>query len=145
MGNKRIGKYIVFTALGFVLFAGAIILLILNLDENGIMKTLPYVCLGLGSGIFGGSLSMVLSIRMLRKNVRVAKQAEIQEKDERNIAIRNKAKAKAYNSMILVFGALMMGFALMQVDKYVVLAFVAAYLFVVATNIYYICKFQKEM
>lgn len=145
MKNQRIGKYIAFSVLGFVLFAGGIMLVVLYRDSEGAMKTLPYICGGIGAGVFGGNLGTAIKISLLRKDVHAAKQAEIEEKDERNITIRNRAKGKAYDMMILVFGALMMGFALMQVDLAVVLAFVAAYLFVVATNIYYICKYVKEM
>jgi len=47
--------------------------------------------------------------------------------------------------MLMVFGALMMAFALMQVEMYVTLTFVAAYLFIVFSSIYYLNKFQKEM
>lgn len=145
MKNQSVAKYIAFTALGFMLLAGGVILVHFYRDAAGIMRTLPYICIGIGTGVFGGNLGTAIRIKLLRKNDRTAKQVEIEERDERNVVIRNRAKGKAYDMMILVFGALMMGFALMQVDLVVVLAFVAAYLFVVATNIYYIFKFVKEM
>ena len=145
MKTKSIGRYIALSVLGLVLFIGGGMLAVLNRDSSGIMLTLPYVCIGVGCGIFGGNLGTAIKIHLLRKGGPGAKQAEIEEKDERNMAIRNKAKAKAYDMMIMVFGALMLGFVLAQADLYVILAFIAAYLFVTATNIYYICKFNKEM
>lgn len=53
---------------------------------------------------------------------------EIEENDERNINIGNRAKAKAYDMMIFVFGALMLSLALMNVDLMVVLMLVCCYL-----------------
>ena len=62
---------------------------------------------------------------------------EIEQKDERHIAIQNQAKAKAYDMMIFVFGALMICLALMNVDMLVILILVTSYLFVVGYSIYY--------
>lgn len=59
--------------------------------------------------------------------------------------IANCAKAKAYEMMVYVFGALMISFALMRVDMIVILLLVFAYLFVVAYGIYYRVKYDKEM
>ncbi len=66
-------------------------------------------------------------------------------KDERNIAISNKAKAKAYDLMQIVFGLLIIVFALMRVDMYVVLVFIAAYLFIIFSMVYYFNKYCSEM
>ena len=65
--------------------------------------------------------------------------------DERNIAISNRAKAKAYDGMLFVLAALMVSFALMGADMAVVLLLVFAYLFIVGEFIYYLNKYQKEM
>ena len=70
---------------------------------------------------------------------------EIEQKDERNIAIQSQAKAKAYDLMIFVFGALMICLALMNVDMLVILILVTSYLFVVGYGIYYRIKYDKEM
>jgi len=112
---------------------------------QGILRTLPYICIGIGTGIFGQNIGTVISRLALRNDPQSAKKIEIETKDERNTAIRNRAKAKSYDLMVMVFGALMMAFALMQVDMYVTLTFVAAYLFIVFSSIYYLSKFQKEM
>lgn len=75
---------------------------------------------------------------------KAAKKIEIEAKDKRNVAISNKAKAKAYDIMQIVFAALILAFALMQVDMYVVLAF-AAYLSIIFSMNYYLNKYHKEM
>ena len=69
----------------------------------------------------------------------------VEQNDERNVAILNRAKAKALDRMFYVFGALMVSLALMGADIGVVLLLVAAYLFVAGCMVYYMCKYQKEM
>ena len=73
------------------------------------------------------------------------KQLEIEQKDERNIAISNSAKGKAFDIMLFVYGALMLPFALMQVDLAAILLFVFCYLLVLGCSIYYRVKYEKEM
>ena len=70
---------------------------------------------------------------------------EIEQKDERNIALSNQAKAKAYDMMIFVFGAVMVSYALMGLDLVAILMLVTAYLFVVGYGIFCRCKLDKEM
>jgi len=70
---------------------------------------------------------------------------EIEEKDERNVAINNKAKAKAYDLMQIIFAALILAFAFMQVDIYALLMFVIAYLFIIFSMVFYLNKYHREM
>ena len=70
---------------------------------------------------------------------------DIEKNDERNIMIANKAKGKAFDRMTYIFGALMVSFALMDVDMTAVLLLVFAYLLVHGFSIYYRMKFDKEM
>ncbi len=145
MKNSKIGQYVVFSIIGFMICATGFVLVKSIPDMQGIMRSLSYICIGVGTGIFGQNLGTVISSLALRKDPQSAKRFEIETKDERNTAIRNRAKAKAYDLMMMVFGALMLAVALMQVDIYVILTFVAAYLFIVCSNSYYLIKFQKEM
>ena len=127
-----------------LLGAGLVCLKIIS-DPQGVMRTLPYILIGLGCGVFGHGMGNIISRKALRNNPDVQKQIEIDKNDERNIAIGNCAKAKAYDMMIFVFGALMLSFALMGVDTVAVLLLVFAYLFVIGCGIYYRGKFDKEM
>jgi hypothetical protein len=70
---------------------------------------------------------------------------EIERKDERNVSISNRAKAKAYDLMIYVFGALLLSFALIGVDMVEILLLVFAYLFVAGYGVFYRIKYDKEM
>ncbi|AFV01968.1 Polyprenyltransferase (cytochrome oxidase assembly factor) [Dehalobacter sp. DCA] len=70
---------------------------------------------------------------------------EIEQNDERNLTITNKAKAKAYDKMIYVYGAIILAFGLMQIDLMAIIILVISYLFVVFSGIYYRSKYEKEM
>lgn len=109
------------------------------------MRALPYVCIGIGSGALGYGISNIVQNKILRSHPAIQKQMEIDSKDERNLAISNRAKAKAYDFMIFMFAALMLGFALMGVDMIPILFFVFTYLFVQGYAIYYRCRYEKEM
>ncbi len=145
MRNKTIGRYLLYSLIGFIILGVGAILGKYTRDAQGIMQTLPYILIGIGAGIFGQNMGTTINIYAMKKTPQMAKQKEIEEKDERSIAIRNKAKAKAYDLMVMVFGALMIAFALMQVDWAVVLALVITYLFVAFSNIYFLSKYNKEM
>ena len=131
--------------LGLALLAlGLYLVKTLNATE-GILLTLPYVFVGIGSGLFGQGMGGVIERRVLKKNPEILKQKEIEVNDERNQQISNRAKAKAYDVMVFVFGALMVAFALMGMDIVAVLLLVFAYLFVVGSAVYYRVKFEKEL
>jgi len=129
-----------------VLLAGAGLLLIRYLDTpQHAMRALPYVCIGVGCGTFGHGMGNLISRRALKNAPEAAWQLEIDRKDERNIAIETRAKAKAYDRMTFVFGAVMLSFALMGVELTAVLLLVFAYLLVHGWGIYYRFKYEKEM
>ena len=131
--------------LGLLLFAAGLYLVKTVADPQGIMLTLPYVCIGIGSGLFGQGVAGVIERYVYKKYPKQQKQKEIEVNDERNREISTRAKAKAYDAMVFVFGALMISFALMNVEVAVVLLLVFAYLFVVGIGIYYRIKLEKEL
>jgi len=145
MKQNKIGRYVFLSVIGFVIFGAGLVLIKLLPETDGILKTLPDICVGLGAGIFGGNLGASIAGRTLSKNPQAAKQVEIEQKDERNQAISNKAKAQSYDLMIYAYAAILLAFALMQVDMYVILTLVAVYLFFVFANVYFLTKYHKEM
>ena len=86
-----------------------------------------------------------VAIKTIQNNPETKKQMDIVRKDERNIAISNRAKAKAYDLMTYSFGALLLIFALMGVDLIPLLLLVIIYLLIQIYAIYYRVKFDKEM
>ena len=142
---KKQGLQTALGILGLLLLAAGLYLAKTNDAVTGIMRALPYVCIGIGCGLFGQGMGGVIERSILKKHPEVLKQKEIEVKDERNQEIGNRAKAKAYDLMVFVFGALMVSFALMGVDLIVVLLIVFAYLFVVGSGVYYHIKLEKEL
>jgi len=144
MLKKKNFNYLV-AIVGLLLLATGLILLKAIANPQGILLVVPYICIGLGCGAFGHGVGDIVNNKVVKNNPQLQKQMEIDKNDERNIAIANQAKAKAYDIMLYVFGVLMVAFALMSVDMVVVLLLVAAYLFVVGFFIYYLNKYHKEM
>ena len=145
MVQKKSTKYYVIVAVGFVLFVTGIVLVIIFSEPQGIMKSLPFICLGIGSGLCSGGLGGAISSRQLQKNPQLAKEKEINTKDERNITISNKAKAAAYNFTLVIFSVLIMFLALVQVETYITLVFTGVYLLIISIFIYFLNKYHKEM
>lgn len=136
--------YIV-TLIGIILLAVGLYLVKTLPDPQGLLLTLPYIFVGFGCGIFGHGMGNILSHKLTKNDPDFQKKLEIEKNDERNIAISNRAKAKAYDMMTFVFGALMVSFALMSIDTTAVLLLVFVYLFVHGYGIYYRIKYDKEM
>ena len=123
MKRNKSRTYALLSAVGFILFAAGLVLIKFSQNVEGILRTLPYICVGIGAGVFGHNLGELMKNLAVRKDPQAARQIEIEAKDERNIAISNKAKAKAYDFMLTIFSALMLVFAIMQVEIYVILTF----------------------
>ena len=138
-------KNVWLSVLGFVLIAAGIYLIKTVPDPQGIMRALPFLLVGFGCGIFGHGLGELLAKKAAIVDPETARRMEIDQTDERNVMIGSLAKAKGYDMMTYVFGALMVAFALMNASWTVILPMVIAYLFVHGYAIYFRCKFEKEM
>jgi phosphatidylglycerophosphate synthase len=145
MRKYNMGIYAILTVFGFMMMIIGFALAVTLPEPQGTLRSLPFVLIGVGAGIFGGSISTVIGNHLLDKNPNLAKQMEIDTKDERNVAISNKAKAKAYDLMIMAYGALMLAFALMHVTMWAILLFVAVYLCSIFSMVFYLNKYYKEM
>lgn len=141
---KKTKNYIM-TVLGIVLVLLGLYFIKSVDNPKEFLLALPYVCIGVGCGVFGYGMGNLVSDKAIQNYPDIKRQIEIEEKDERNIAISSRAKAKAYDIMTFVFGALMVSFALMGVDMIPILLFVFTYLFIQGYAIYYRCKYEKEM
>ena len=131
--------------LGLLLLSISLYLIKTAGDPQGIMASLPYVGIGIGSGLFGHGMGNLISERAIQRDPDLQKKLDIEKNDERNIAISNTAKGKAFDMMTYVYAALMISFALMDVDMIALLLLVFAYLFVHGFGIYYRLKSDKEM
>lgn len=133
------------TAIGMILLVAGLYLVKTLVEPQGIFRALPYVCVGIGCGIFGYGMGNILSQKAIMNSPEIQKQIKIDRNDERNMALANRAKAKAYDMMTFVFGALILSFALMGIEMVAVLLLVFAYLFVKFYGVYYRYKYDKEM
>lgn len=138
------GKDYFIVTVGVVLFAAGLYLIKTISDPQSIMKTLPYLCVGVGCGLFGHGLGNILNKLATRKNPDLARQIEIDTKDERNIMNGNMAKAKGYDIMTYVFAALLLAYGLMGVSFAIIIPFVIAYLFVQFYAVYHRIRIEKE-
>ena len=86
-----------------------------------------------------------LKNKAMLKNPQAARQFEREQKDERNQVISNKSKARVYDLMIFVYAAVVLAFALMQVEIYVTMTLVAVYLFFIFANVFFVTKYSREM
>ena len=134
-----------FAVVGVLLAVTGVFLVMTLENPQGILLTLPYVLLGAGCGMFGYGMSNIISKKVISKDEKLQKQLAVEEKDERNIAISNKSKAKAYDFMTFMFGILLLILTLMNTDMIALLLLVAAYLSVHIYAIYYRFKYEKEM
>ncbi|MDD3229286.1 MAG: hypothetical protein PHY23_10245 [Oscillospiraceae bacterium] len=139
------GAAFTLTVIGFVLIVAGLCFLKTAGDASGVMRVLPYFMIGIGCGAFGHGMGEMISNRAMKKSPDIQREMEIAKNDERNIEISNRAKGKAYDAMIYIFGALMVSLGLMQIDTFVLLLIVFAYLVVVGISIYYRMKYDKEM
>jgi hypothetical protein len=142
---KKEAKYYYLSVFGFILLGLGLYLSKTIIEAEGIMRALPYVCIGLGCGILGHGIGEIISYKALKSSPDIRKQINIEKLDERNILITSRAKAKAYDMMVFIFGALMLAFALMEVDMIAILLLVFAYLFIIAYGLYYRYKLNEKL
>lgn len=137
---KKSILYLLLAAAGAALLIGGAVWL-----RFGVDNVAAYVCIGVGAGMLGHGLGGWLQERALRNAPETRRRLEIETTDERNVILSCRAKAKAYDAMVYIFSALMLVFALMQVDLAAILLLVAAYLTVCGIGVYYRLRYEKEM
>lgn len=140
---KSKAKEIVFVMAGLLLAAVGFAMLRGMPEAWG--GPLPYLCLGIGAGAFGWGSGELLKQRALQGDPALEKQLEIETRDERNVALANRAKARAFDAMLYVFGALMLAFAFMKANLTLILLLVGAYLLVLGISVYYYIRYSREM
>ncbi len=137
----------VLLALGLALMLGSTAVL-LFVHINGLwpksVSSYLFFPLWLGWMLLCYALGDIFGKRAAQKNPENARRVAIEQADERNVAIANKAKAKAYDSMLFAFSALIILLAVMGVGIAPVLLLIAGYLSVVGLNIYWLNRYQKE-
>lgn len=142
---KKINSSYILTILGLlVLTMGLCMIKIIDVSES-IMNTMSYIFIGLGCTIFGHGIGKICTIQAEKAAPQMAKRNLINKNDERNVAVSNKTKAKAYDIMVYIFAALQIAFGVMGVDLSAIIMLNVAYFSVIGFEIYYFRKLNKEM
>lgn len=140
---KKANHYVILIS-GIILLITGFCLVKLSTEPQWFMQTLPYVCIGIGCGMFGHGISNIINKKALERDPILAKQKDIEANDERNIQHANISKAKGFTMMTYVFSALLLVYAFMGVSPKILLPFVISYLFVQFYAFYHRLKIDKE-
>ncbi len=143
--KQRSLLYYLLALVGAALFAAGLYGINTADGGKGIMQILPYLGIGIGSGLFGHGVGELISRAKEKRNPEAARTVRIEKNDERTIAVACRSKAKAMDTMIYVFAALNLAFVLLGVDVLIILLSIVAYLFVLGSMLYYWIKLNKEM
>jgi hypothetical protein len=138
MRNRKI-LYITALVFGICLVACGFLL------KGEELKAVSGVCIGIGACLFGLNIGNLFTLRFEKKNPELARIKEIEGKDERNIIIRNRAKAKAaditqYLIILLTFVTI-----LIRAPLWVTFITIGVYLSYNILWFYFISKFNREM
>ena len=103
------------------------------------------ILLGTGAGVFGANIAKLYFISLEKKNPDMIKENEIELQDERNVLIRQRAKAKSADItqwLIMVIAYLEI---FVNAPLWIILLTVGIFVLYNIIQIYYINKFNKEM
>lgn len=143
--NNTVLKNIFFALLGLALVVLGIIGHRHGANTEKAVDAMYYLLIGMGCGVFGHFTGNIIGYFSTKDNEALRRQIEIEKNDERNIAIAEKAKSKAYDLMIYLFAAMLIMFSLMGVDKLQIVIIVAVYLSIQLYGLYWRATFEKEM
>ena len=136
---KKKSFYVILLILGIIMISVSLIF------HSDTYKNILGLSLGIGAGLFGMSIAQLYNKHAVEKNPEIAKRTEIELNDERNIAIRDRAKAKAGD--ITHWLTIIISFLTILIDAplWVTLAIVIFFLLYDILGIIFVCKYQKEM
>ncbi len=108
-------------------------------------KAIQGVMLGIGAGLIGMSISNLAVLRQMEKKPELAKQADIESKDERNVMIN--AKAKAASADITRWFTIALAFVMVLFDAplWTTLCVIGVFLVYHILTFIFMARYQKEM
>ncbi len=111
---KKLSKFYGLFFIGLILLVGGLLLKFFIPTPEGMIFGFTFIMIGLGAGLIGACVAKILMERMLYKDPILAKQYEINEKDERNIRLREKAGYASWYSTILMLAVIALIFLLLD-------------------------------
>ncbi|MCL6459927.1 MAG: hypothetical protein K6T85_18180 [Gorillibacterium sp.] len=127
------------------LILGIILIGVSFLLDGEALKPLAGVCIGVGAGLIGMSFSNLIMKHLEQKRPQIARQNEIEFKDERNTLIRYRAKAKAADIVQWFIMGIAYLLILINAPLWLTLATVLVFALYHFIGFYFIGKYQKEM
>lgn len=128
------------------IIAGIALVIIGIFFKDAELKGLMGVCVGVGAGLIGMFVSNLITLRIETKHPEAFIQKNIEVNDERNTIIRNKAKAKANNIIMLaIMPILTLVFILVDTELYVTLTMVGLILLNPILYLVYSNYYNKRM
>ena len=117
-------------------------ILLAILTEVGIVS---FVLIGIGAGSFTGGFAGFISTRMMKRDADFARKINIEMADERNIMVELKAKAGAHDFISWTLWPVIILFAAMQFELWVVLLLVGIQLMRVTIMILLMRKYRRTI
>ena len=129
----------------FYIMAITISVLMIILSQFVELNSHSGILLGTGAGVIGASIAKLYTINLEKKNPDMIKENEIELQDERNVLIRQRAKAKSAD--ITQWLIMMIAYLEIFVNAplWIILLTVGIFVLYNIIQIYYINKFNKEM
>ncbi len=143
MKNKK--YFLIIVGIILIILGGYLYFINKELPTSDFMISLAYILIGCGTGIFGHGVGDIISKILIIKHPEIKKQISIDSKDERNLLILYRAKAKAYDFMTSFYATILLVFVVLQVNVAIIIFLVFSYLLVQGYGMYYIMKYDKEM
>lgn len=139
MQKNRLMLYVLLLLLGVLLLAAGLF----GFGESA--KTVSGMCIGIGAGLIGMNTAHFIIDFYYKRHPDAQKQSVIEAQDERNVALTDKAKAKAFdlNNKVLM----LVPFLLILADSplWITLSAVGVYLFGFGAQIYFTMRLSREM
>lgn len=123
----------------------AILFASMYLRNLGYPKPVAGFCIGLGGWAVTVGITRLFTLHTAAADPEYSRRKRIEDNDERNLAVQNRAKAKGFDAMGIIFGVIMMIYVLINPDLIVILLLAAGYVAVYAVQMYYLSKYSKEM
>ena len=127
------------------LAAGIVLLALAVLLDGRVSDALGGMLCGVGSGLLAMSGSTLLNLRHEAKHPEMARQHDIEQKDERNVAIRN--RAKAVSGEVLQWNVLAAAWLSIGLDAPLWVPLAATGVFVAKSvlELYLMIRYEREM
>ena len=108
------------------------------------MQTLPIALVGFGSGILGVGAAGLHRERLLKNNPELARRQEIEERDERNIRLREKSGYASWYVTTVLLAVMSLLFLILG-DRMACLIAIAILFINVASLLLFIWYYNKKM